>query len=220
VRPHHDQLPDCNQDYHTAQQWVDLSNEKYGVTVTTLDAPIVMFGDFNVAKMLDGPRARIKPLLLSLPMTNYYHCNYAGGQLGAVTFHYRLYPHGRFDAPESSRVAMEAASPLISHPVMNPSGTRPSQGSLVRLSNPAIVPLAIKPSARDEGLVLRIFNTSDQKCVTTADFPSHKLMQAWACDGLENPDRELPVAGGRLRLNLIGNGTMTLRIRLEEQTTR
>jgi hypothetical protein len=220
VRPHHDQLPDCNQDYHTAQHWADLSNDRHGVTVTTLDAPIVMFGGFNVAQMFDKPRRRIRPLLLSLPMTNYYHCNYAGGQLGAVTFHYRLYPHGPFDAAESNRLAQEAASPVVSHPVMNPSGTKPPQASFLGLSNPAVIPLAVKPSARGEDLVLRLFNASDKPCETTVAFPVHVLTKAWKCDGLENPESALTVSSGSLKLKLSGNETVTCRVELQDRGGR
>ena len=214
VRPHLDQLPDCNQDYHTAQQWVDLSNEKCGVTVTTVDAPNVMFGGFNVAQMFDQPRRNIPPLFLSLAMTNYYHTNYAGGQLGSVTFHYRIVPHDRYDVAESTRIGQEAAFPLFCHPVMNPSGKDPPQASLLEIGHSAIVPLAVKPSEDGKAIVLRLFNASEAAAKTKITFPSRHLAGAWQCDSLENPGSQMKAGKDSFHVELPACSTCTYRITL------
>ncbi len=45
-----DQLPRACRDYYTAQGWVDLSNDEFGVTVACPDAPLVQLGDFIVRR--------------------------------------------------------------------------------------------------------------------------------------------------------------------------
>ncbi|MDD5198298.1 MAG: glycoside hydrolase family 38 C-terminal domain-containing protein [Terrimicrobiaceae bacterium] len=211
VRPHLDQLPDCNQDYHTAQHWADLSNDKCGVTVTTVDAPNVMFGGFNLAKLFDKPRPNIPPLLLSVAMTNYYHVNYAGGQLGSTTFHYRIFPHDAFDGAESNRIGQEAAFPLICHPVMNPAGTRPGKSSLLTLSNPAIVPLAVKPSEDGRALIIRLYNPLDKSRSLTARLFSEPR-EIWQCDNLENAKTQLPHKGGKFTATFSPHATLAFRV--------
>jgi len=211
VRPHIDQLPECNQDYHTAQNWIDFSNEKCGVTVTTVDAPIVMFGGFNIAQMFDKPRRNISPLFLSVAMNNYYHCNYAGGQLGLVTFHYRIYPHDAFDAAEANRVGNEAAFPLSCQPVMNPSGTRPAEASLFTISDPAIVPLAIKPSEDGQALVIRLYNPLDKPCSARLRLPVAPR-EVRACDHLENPKAKVPHKKGEFTLDFAPCETLACRV--------
>ena len=44
VRPEVDQLPGACKNWFTVQRWVDVSNDEYGVTWATLDAPLVEVG--------------------------------------------------------------------------------------------------------------------------------------------------------------------------------
>ncbi|MHC4142884.1 MAG: glycoside hydrolase family 38 C-terminal domain-containing protein, partial [Planctomycetota bacterium] len=44
VRPELDQLPGACKNYFTVQRWVDVSNDEYGVTLATIDAPLVEIG--------------------------------------------------------------------------------------------------------------------------------------------------------------------------------
>lgn len=192
VRPHLDQLPGCNHDYHTAQQWIDYSNAKCGMTVTTADAPIVMFGGFHFGQAAEKPRPNLPPLFLSMVMCNYWFVNYAGGQLGAVTFHYRIYPHDAFDTAQSNRIGQEACFPLISHPVMDPAGKNPPEASLVEIGNLALVPLAIKPSEDGKAVVLRLFNPTETTIKSKITFPSGGVVKAWKCDNLDHPHARIP----------------------------
>ena len=54
IRPEADQLPGSCKDYFSAQRWVDVSNQDYGVTLTVLEAPLVEVGDLN--SELPSPR--------------------------------------------------------------------------------------------------------------------------------------------------------------------
>ncbi|MCX6971774.1 MAG: hypothetical protein NTV93_16695 [Verrucomicrobia bacterium] len=213
VRPQLDQLPGSNQDFHTAQQWVDFSNDKCGVTVTTADAPIAMFGGFHFARMLDGTRPKMPPLFLSMAMCNYWHTNYAGGQLGTVTFHYRIYPHAAYDAAEANRIGLEACFPLLSHPVTNPTGSHPPEASLVRLSHPAIVPLAIKPSEDGKSIVLRLFNPLQKTIKTRIAFSSRDVREIWACDNPENPQIRIQRGPRGFPISIPAGTTLTYRTR-------
>jgi len=200
VRPHLDQLPQCNQDFHTAQEWVDFSNDQFGFTLTTVDAPIVMFGGFNLAKLYDGPRGKINPLILSMAMTNYYHVNYAGGQLGRVDFNYRLYPHDRFDVTEANRIGREAAHPLVCHPVNEPNGSKPLAESWLKIGHPGISLLAVKLAEAGQGVVIRLFNHLDKPCTTTISFPTRIPQEAWLCDQLEKRTEKCRLDVGKLTL--------------------
>jgi len=210
VRPHIDQLPGCNQDFHTAQEWADFSNPESGFTITTIDAPIVMFGGFQIGRLFDGPRPAISPLILSLPMTNYYHVNYAGAQTGRVDFRYRLYPHGPFDAAECDRVGREAAHPLVCHPVHAPRGSSAVEESRLRLDGATLLSLRSAPDG--SSCLSRLFNALDVPCAATLSFPSHRPAKVELCDGAGNPVRALRSRKGTWTVPISPRTAILLRI--------
>ena len=59
VRPEVDQIPGACKNWFTVQRWVDISNEDYGVTWLTPDAPLVEVGGItaNLIGSLSDPRA-------------------------------------------------------------------------------------------------------------------------------------------------------------------
>ena len=59
MRPEVDQIPGANHNYYTVGRWLDVSNEQYGVTWATLDAPFVEVGGmtmYNIGPQ-NGPEA-------------------------------------------------------------------------------------------------------------------------------------------------------------------
>jgi hypothetical protein len=61
VRPELDQLPAANKNWYPVQHWVDISNNDYGVTWATLDAPLVEVGDITAGFSTSSLRERSIP---------------------------------------------------------------------------------------------------------------------------------------------------------------
>ena len=114
-RPEVDQVPGSSKNYFSVQRWVDLSDARGGVTLTTLDAPLIQLGEIRTDAIVTGWLENAEPsaTLYSYVMNNYWETNYRAAQDDEVTFRYSLRAHGRFDEAAAERFALEEARPLV-----------------------------------------------------------------------------------------------------------
>ena len=159
VQPETDQLPGACRNYFTVQRWVDVSNEDYGVTWATVDAPLV-----EVGAITSDPRGKtvgwikhVEPstTLYSYVMNNYWETNYKAGQEGPTTFRYSIKPHKRFDSGSAARFGTERSQPLIAVPV---DSRIPIQSSILSVKPTRVIVTAFKPSEDGEAKIVRLFN--------------------------------------------------------------
>ena len=123
VRPEKDQIPGACKNWFSVERWVDVSNEQYGVTWATADAPLVEIGGLtaNLPRSQPNPNAYLKKIepsatLYSWVMNNHWHTNYRADQEGPTTFRYAIRPHGAYDAVEAARFGVESTQPLVVAP--------------------------------------------------------------------------------------------------------
>jgi len=114
-RPEVDQVPGAGKNYFSLQRWVDLSSADAGVTVTSVDAPLVQFGEIRTDAIITGWLDEFEPssTLFSYVMNNYWETNYRAAQDDEVTFRYSLQVHGPFEKGGAERFGLEHARPLI-----------------------------------------------------------------------------------------------------------
>ena len=62
--PEKDQIPGACKNWFSVERWVDMSNEKYGVTWATADAPLVEIGGLtaNLPRSQPNPNAYLKTI--------------------------------------------------------------------------------------------------------------------------------------------------------------
>ena len=119
VRPEADQIAGACRDFLCARDGVDISNGEYGLTWTSLDAPLVEVGAMTDEAPRRGERRlwldRLEPStrLYSYAMNNYWHTNYKADQEGPVTLRYAVTPHRGPDGARAKKLALEAATPLV-----------------------------------------------------------------------------------------------------------
>jgi len=118
-RPELDQLPGASKNYFSLQRWVDLSDSEWGVTVTSIDAPLIQLGEIRTDPVVTGwvEEAESSATLFSYVMNNYWETNYRAAQDDEVEFRYALRAHGPFDEDEADRFALEEARPLVARVV-------------------------------------------------------------------------------------------------------
>jgi alpha-mannosidase len=75
------------------------------------------------------------------------------------TFHYSLFPHNGFDETFAIRKGMERNQPLIVAPAVTDTVVEP----LFTIGNQHIILSTMKPSEDGKGIMLRLYNASDQK---------------------------------------------------------
>ena len=114
-----DQLPGACKNYFTVQRWVDVANDTLGVTLATIDAPLVEVGRITCDPTAVGWIEHLEPsqTLFSYVMNNYWETNYKAGQDGPTLFRYSICPHGKYDAAAVGRFGIERSQPLVAAPV-------------------------------------------------------------------------------------------------------
>jgi hypothetical protein len=161
IRPELDQLPGACKNWFTVGRWVDVSNRDYGVTLATLDAPLVELGAItaNLIGSQTDPNAWIhktgsSPLLYSWVMNNHWHTNYLAEQSGPTAFRYALQPHKQYDPLAAQRFGVECSQPLVVAPAH---GAAPAAVPLLTLDTPDVIVASIKPSADGKAQIVRLF---------------------------------------------------------------
>jgi hypothetical protein len=156
ARPEADQIPGSCKNWFTVQRWVDISSQDFGVTWSTLDAPLVELGAITAETPWMKSIASSQTLY-SYVMNNYWHTNYKADQEGPVVFRYALQPHGQFESAAAARFGMESSQPLIPVPVGQ--GVR-EVPSLLSIAPEGVLAAGLEPVDGGRSLLLRLFGAS------------------------------------------------------------
>jgi alpha-mannosidase len=157
VRPEADQLPGACKNFFAVQSWVDISNNKYGVTWATDNAPLIEIGSVTA----EQPWMKtIKPssTIYSYVMNNYWHTNYKADQEGPVAFRYSIVPHGAFQASAAARVGAERRQPLLV--AWSGPSTRPL-APVLQLSSTELLVSSLQPIAGGKRWLAYFYNPSE-----------------------------------------------------------
>ena len=83
IQPEKDQLAGACKNWFSVERWVDISNDKLGVTWSTVEAPLVEVGGLtaNLPRSQPNPKAylstiKASPTIYSWVMNNHWHTNY------------------------------------------------------------------------------------------------------------------------------------------------
>ncbi|MCX7825227.1 MAG: glycosyl hydrolase-related protein, partial [Verrucomicrobiae bacterium] len=204
IRPEHDQIPSACKNWLTIGRWANVSNRDYGVTLVTLDAPLLQLGGITATLLNsqtnpDGWIKKLEPTqkLYVWAMNNHWHTNYRAYQEGPVQFRFVLRPHrGRAGDAENSRFATAFSQPLVATTACGPA---PSPTPVLRVEPSDILVTAFKPSDDGQALIVRLFaaNGTPANAKLTWSKPVPKTV--WLSDTSEKPLQKLtgdiPVPG-------------------------
>jgi alpha-mannosidase len=191
VRPEADQIPGACKNYFTVQRWVDVSNQDFGVTWATVDAPLVEVGAIRADAVAVGWVRQLSPsaTLYSYVMNNYWETNYKAGQEGPTLFRYSIQPHGRFDSAAAHRFGTEQSQPLVVVPVEANAAVR---HAALRVMPAGVLVTALKPADDGPGpsgrrdWIVRLFGASgrpEKAAVTWSDSAPMTILRS-------SPDEE------------------------------
>jgi len=162
MMPESDQLPCGNRNWLAFQRWVDMSNDNYGVTWTSIEAPLIEFGDLT-ANIIGPGKNWLNSLpdtqtLFSWALNNHWHTNFPLEQGGLITFRYQILPHGPYNPGTANRFGLEQNRPLIAVPAIN----NPVEKPLVAVENAHIAVSTFKQSEDGKAVILRLRSNSEQ----------------------------------------------------------
>lgn len=181
IRPEADQMPGACKNWLTVGRWADVSNGDLGVTLVTLDAPLVEMGGITATLVGSQPdpqawRSSLEPsqTLFSWVMNNFWHTNYKADQEGPVVFRYALWPHGKYDAAACQRLGMACSQPLVVAPAVTPAPL----ASRLRVEPDDVLVTALKRSRDGQALIVRLFGASGEarKAVLTWNEPRPRAL--------------------------------------------
>ena len=203
VRPGADQLAGSCKNFLSVQGYVDVSNDEYGVTWVTADAPMIELG--SITAELPWLRSiNPSPIVYSYVMNNYWHTNYKADQPGLVSFRYSILPHGEFKGEDALRFEIERRQPLVVTEA-DRSG-RPS-ASLFSVYPPEVLALSVKPIEGERAWLLYLSNPSGRKQNVAVRSPRAIPIAVHASDifGKIQGETKIP-------LTIAGHGSMYVRI--------
>lgn len=116
-----DQLKAGNRNWIAMQRWLNISNNKKGVTWCSMNACAFESGDMT-ANIIGGAyesplwirKIESSSTVYSWALNNHWHTNFRLSQEGKIGFKYRVLPQiGAYDVVKSNQFAMEQYRPMI-----------------------------------------------------------------------------------------------------------
>ena len=170
LEPGRNQLPGSCLDFAGAHSAADVSEAGLGVSVATLDAPLVEIGALTDER-LHGDTARpwrsaVAPgsALYAYVLNNYWHTNYKADQEGPIEARFAVRPHAGYDAAALRRFSAEQEQPLLAFPV-DPSS--PPVRAPFAVSPASVVVSSLRPVDGGRALLLRLYNASSEPAAAT-----------------------------------------------------
>jgi len=173
IQPEKDQLEGANKNYFTLQRWIDISDEKRGITLATIDAPFVEIGGMNAEDWIKpegqdwAAKTSSSSKIFSWVMNNSWHTNFHAAQEGPVLFKYALRIHDKFSYIDSYRFGVEQSQQLIAaFGDLKEEDTSPIP---LLNENTDVVITSIRPSYNRNSIILRLYNPTDKLSIAVLD---------------------------------------------------
>ena len=208
VKLDEEQLTGSCRDWVTVETYASIYDDDCSVLLSTPDAPMVMFGDFNYGRKSEIIPRNIKPLLLSWPMNSYWQTNFRASQPGKVEFHYTIRTAESFSAVQS-RIKSKNLS-FIAHPIVKCS--QMENGCFLKVMGDDIELLHLKRGEDGDGYVFRLVNHSLEERTAGINIPDKIILKAFECSPFENPGKALLLIDGKHVLNMTGRRIATIKI--------
>jgi alpha-mannosidase len=179
-----DQWPQGNRNWLAVQRWVDVSNEREGITWCSPDAPLLEHGGMtaNLDTKWGNEGAWVSKIgpgsaIYSWVMNNHWITNFPLTQDGPVTFRYRIMPHREYNVAAANRFGMEQSQPLV-HVATN---TDPRINPMVALNSEMVNITILKTLDDGRQLLLRLRSLSDRSETVNLSFPAGAPVSIHEC---------------------------------------
>ncbi len=208
IEPLKDQFPGSNSDYYTLQHWADVSDKKVGITLSSMEAPIIEFGGLwpgYVSYAHHGvtppgfdhefkkPGEFTKGYMYSYVMDNNFRTNFENVQVTDALFRYSLTTHrGGWREGRAHDFGWAFQNPLI--PVcMNgkKEGTLKKSMSFCQVDDSNVLLLTLKKAEDGNGLIVRLIETQGEDTTVTLTLPFLTIERACQTNLVEEDEKLL-----------------------------
>ena len=223
VEPYRQQVEGSATDHYAIRSFTDLSNDKYGVTVSPIEGSLVCYGE-PTSMPMSGleyyfKRDRTYPATSRLYLyllNNMFDVNIAADQQGPVSFHWALRSHaGDWKVGGADRFGRSVQQPLIAWRTDGKNyGSMPAFGSFLSVDAPNVMCSVVKTAeANGRGLILRFNETTGKDTTIIVSMPMLKIDSAFATSLVENdrPEQYM-VNGNSFKVFIPKFGVKTVRV--------
>jgi hypothetical protein len=202
VVPERDQLDGSCREFVGVHSAVDLSAGGVGVSVATLDAPLMEMGAITDERQ--DPKARVRTwrtetaagsTVYAYLLNNYWHTNYKADQERLLVFRFALRPHGVFDEVALRRFGAEQEQPLLAYVV---DAQAPMPRAPFRVEGAGVMVSSIRAAGDGGGLIVRLYNASGRP--TVARVLPNRTGAAIRVETLEEDRKAAPLANGTMKM--------------------
>jgi hypothetical protein len=229
IKPLEDQFPGSNSDYYTMQHWADVSDEKVGITLSSIEAPIIEFGGLwpgyvsyahhgvtppEFGHEFKKPGEFTKGYMYSYVMNNNFRTNFENVQVTDTLFRYSLTTHkGGWREGRAHNFGWAFQNPLI--PIcMNgkKKGTLSTSYSFCQIEQPNVLLLALKQAEDGDGLIVRLMETEGKDTEVTVRLPFLTITRAYQTNLVEENERLLSAQKHEVTVPIKAFGITTIRV--------
>ncbi|MEM2930575.1 MAG: glycosyl hydrolase-related protein [Thermoproteota archaeon] len=233
VTPIEDQFPGSHTCYYPVQHWVNVcdENEDFGVTWSSIDAHLVMFGGLyplGVSFAHHGvtppgypsEELRVRKFekghIYSFVLENNFRTNFYATQTGDLLLRYSLTSHkGGWREGTAMTHGWNSTNPLT--PVFAEGGRKgvlsSKSSSFLRINPSNIIVTTMKTSEDGEGFVLRLLETLGKETKTSINLPFPTVEEACLTNIVEEEIKHLEVSGKTITLTLKPFEVATVKIK-------
>jgi hypothetical protein len=225
VEPLAHQFRGSTSNFFAVQHFTDIANGRYGVTLSTVDAPLLEYGTPRPA-LWNAPndaesiiRKPDRSHVYLYLMNNMFFTNIPISQPGEATFRWSIRSHdGDWRDGKASRFGWETSHPLEVFMIgRNPGGALPDGShSFLSVDKENVLCTTVKPAeANGEGLILRFFELAGRRSDVRArvNFSAGRLKAEET--NLVEADRHIPLAvagNNEIRFSVRPFGVKTIRL--------
>ena len=199
-------------DWTHTEGWIDFSNDAFGVTIASPDAPLAQIGRINTGRWLQ----EFTPA--SAHYYSWLYHNYGSGefppqQSGPLIYRYRLRSYaGSFDAGAAYRLSREAALQPSAVPLRkNPDGALPEGETAFLQAEPRNIALSIERASDGMGRIARLRELSGSDSVARLRIDgAGEALRVTPLE--EETDRFYPIIDGAVVCCVPAYGEIALRI--------
>jgi alpha-mannosidase len=227
IKPLRDQFPGSNSNYYSVQHWADVSDGKTGITLSPLDAHLIMFGGLNSVETSQAHHG-VDPVnygspfitelkkghMYSFVMNSNFRTNMPPVQLGDLLFRYSVNSHkGNWIEGHPRDLGWSAGNPLISVPIDGKSqGNLPESMSFCQVDKSNVILLALKKAEDGEGIIIRLNETEGRDTEVNVTLPRITIGKVYETNVVEENSKLLEVQGQTIKINIKAFGVKSIRI--------
>ena len=231
IEPLKDQFPGSNTDYYTMQHWADVSDGDMGITLSSIEAPVIEFGGLwpgyvsyahhgvtppGFGHEFKKPGEFTRGYMYSYVMNNNFRTNFENIQVTDTLFRYSLTTHrGGWREGRAHNFGWAFQNPLI--PVcMNgkKKGMLSTSHSFCQIEQANVLLLTLKQAEDGNGLILRLIETEGKDAVTTVRLPFILITQAYQTNLVEENERLLSAQEHEVIVSIKAFGITTIRLQV------